>query len=358
MSVFRRLSRLGAVCLFLGLSILAAKASAGAATDAGTVGLGVCGALTASPGLADPWPAGKDVRPGDTIVVTDKGLGCRFTPAGKPAGRQVLLEARLTRPTNTDGGTAVDRWHVPARRGEPAAVVYAFYPPGQVTPGTWTLEIYANDVRLAAKTFTVVGSEVREPAAPSPTEDATPGAPTQPSEVAVPQSAAGNADPPVQTAAPAVPTRPALAATPQPAPGKIDPPAQTAAPSAPARPTPAAAPRPGAKLPPKGKPDAAGTPPVAASPKPGGTGFYALQTGLFSDAANAAGQAARLRAKGLPACVAEEGVGKSRRYRVLAGRYGERRSALAARSEVKAATGVSPLAYAVPPDQAAGLRCH
>ena len=360
MPVFRRLNRLGAACLLLGLWALGTGAPAGAAAQAGpdATGAGVCGALTVSPGLAEPWPAGKGVRPGDTVSVTDKGLGCRFTPPGKPAGGQVLLEARLTRPTNADGGTTVDRWHVPARRGEPAAVVYAFYPPGQVTPGTWTLEIYANDVRLAAKTFTVVGSEVREPAAPPPAGEATPEGPEQPSAAAVALPAPGKADPPAQTAAPAAPMRPAPNATPQPAPNKNDPPARTAVPNAPERPAPTAAPRSGAKLPPKAKPDAAGTPPVTVPLKPGAAEYYALQTGLFSDAANAAGQAERLRAKGLPACVAEEGVGKNRRYRVLAGRYGEKRAALAARSEVNAATGVSPLAYAVPPAQAAGLRCH
>jgi cell division protein FtsN len=360
MSVFHRLIRLGAACLLLVLWILVAGAPAGAAAQAGpdAAGLGVCGALTVSPGLAEPWPAGKGVRPGDTVSVTDKGLGCRFTPPGKPAGGQVLLEARLTRPTNAEGKTAVDRWHVPARRGEPAAVVYAFYPPGQVTPGTWTLEIYADDVRLAAKTFTVLGSEMREPAAPPPAEGETPSGPEQPSAASVALPAPGKTDPPSQTAAPSAPARPAPAAALQPAPGKAASPTQTAPPAAPVRPAPAAAPRPEAKLPPKARPEATGTPAATASPKPGVAGFYALQTGLFSDAANAAGQAARLRAKGLPACVAEEGMGKNRRYRVLAGRYGENRAALAARGEVKAAIGVTPLAYAVPPAQAAGLRCH
>ncbi|KAF5034848.1 hypothetical protein DSECCO2_591760 [anaerobic digester metagenome] len=84
----------------------------------------------------------------------------------------------------------------------------------------------------------------------------------------------------------------------------------------------------------------------------------ALQTGLFADAANAQGQAAKLRGRGIPACLVEEGQGKTKRYRVLAGRYGERRAALASRNEVRAAVGVSPLLFEVAPGVAAALRCH
>ena len=68
------------------------------------------------------------------------------------------------------------------------------------------------------------------------------------------------------------------------------PPASKAGSPAPAAPKPAAAP---AREP-------------AGKGKDAAKGFVALQTGLFADAANAQGQAAKLRGRGIPACLVED----------------------------------------------------
>jgi cell division septation protein DedD len=152
------------------------------------------------------------------------------------------------------------------------------------------------------------------------------------------------------------PTAPAKVATPGPASAQfaasgpasvqaaaVSPPASASAKAAPAT----------------AKAKAAAAPPREPAPaKLPAKGFIALQTGLFADAQNAVNQAALLRAKGIPACVAEEKQGGKARHRVLAGHFGDKRAALAGRGEVRAAVGVSPLLYAVEPAQAAGLRCH
>ncbi len=85
---------------------------------------------------------------------------------------------------------------------------------------------------------------------------------------------------------------------------------------------------------------------------------YALQTGLFTEAPNAESQAATLRSRGMPACVAVEGQGNRRRYRVLAGRFGDARVAARARGEVRAIVGAAPLVTRLDAGQLAGLRCH
>ncbi|EFL52804.1 Sporulation domain protein [Solidesulfovibrio fructosivorans JJ]] len=336
------LSRLGAACLLLALALSPARLCAAQETPrSGSFGFDVCGALTTDPGLADGWPAAKDVRPGEAVLNTDKGLGCRFTPAGEAGGGTVLLEARLTRPTATGDGTAVDRWRVSARKGEPAAIVYAFYPPGRAMPGQWSLAVYDGETRLAAASFTVVGSAIRSIVTPPAAEEALPGAP---------DGAAPNARPAAPTA-PAPAPAPTSEAAPKPAPEAASetPQPQSAPKAAPSE----AASKPAATA--KGPPAQPAAAKPAAAPA---TGFYALQTGLFADAANADAQAARIRRRGIPACVAVEGKGKDRRYRVLAGRYGDKRAALATRGEVGRASGVRPLIFAVGAAQAGKLRCH
>lgn len=343
MHVFRR-TRIGQTVfgLVMGLLTLANACPAAATTNeagAGLTGFGLCGALTVESGLVDPWPAGRGVRIGDTVATTDKGLGCRYTLPGRPA-KQTRLEARLTRPLALGEGTAVDRWHLAARRGEPVAVVYSFYPPGRVVPGQWTLELFDGDTRLAVQAFTVTGSEVRGTATPPPASEPVAGAGD--SEVPDRATRAAGSDKPGTPARPAPSEAPASQAS------------QTARPTAaPPRTTAAKA-----AVKPEARP---AQPPTGAVPDSGAsaaTGYYALQTGLFTDADNAAGQAIRLRGRGLPACVAAEGAGGTRRYRVLAGRYGEKRAALAARGEVRAATGITPLVFAVDARLSAGLRCH
>ncbi|WP_043786042.1 SPOR domain-containing protein [Solidesulfovibrio alcoholivorans] len=378
-----------------------------AAPQRGDAGFALCGGLSVAPGPGEPWPGDKALRPGESLSPADKGLGCRFVPPGKAGGAPLFLEARLTRPSGTDGAPVVDRWFVPARRGEPAAVTYAFFPPGAAAPGAWQLELFDGDAPVASQTFVMP-----EPAATGADTDAAPfavraaigvAAAAQPQQAAPELAPTAAATPDVTAAATSdageqAQTEPAPEAAPEAMPAPVAPPPppasakalapraaapdQAATPQAPAIAQKAPASAAPSEAPQKtsaaGKTVASPVPkagsPVPATPKPAAVaakepagkgkgkdapkGFVALQTGLFADAANAQGQAAKLRGRGIPACLVEEGQGKTKRYRVLAGRYGERRAALAARNEVRAAAGVSPLLFEVAPGVAAGLRCH
>ena len=378
-----------------------------AAPQRGDAGFALCGGLSVAPGPGEPWPGDKALRPGESLSPADKGLGCRFVPPGKAGGAPLFLEARLTRPSGTDGAPVVDRWFVPARRGEPAAVTYAFFPPGAAAPGAWRLELFDGDAPVASQTFVMP-----EPAATGADTDAAPfavraaigvAAAAQPQQAAPELAPTAAATPDVTAAATSdageqAQTEPAPEAAPEAMPAPVAPPPppasakalapraaapdQAATPQAPAIAQKAPASAAPSEAPQKtsaaGKTVASPVPkagsPVPATPKPAAVaakepagkgkgkdapkGFVALQTGLFADAANAQGQAAKLRGRGIPACLVEEGQGKTKRYRVLAGRYGERRAALAARNEVRAAAGVSPLLFEVAPGVAAGLRCH
>lgn len=366
--------------------------SAPAASQRGEAGFAVCGGLSVTPGPGEPWPGDRAVRPGEVLSPADKGLGCRFVPPGKAGGAPLLLEARLTRPSGTDGAPVVDRWFVPARRGEPAAVTYAFFPPGTAAPGEWRLELFDGDTRVASQTFVMpegdlddAPSAVRAAATASSQQDVpvpAPAAAANPDVAAASPSAAGEAEQaePAPEATPAPVAPPLLPASPSASAPRAAAPEQAATPQAPATAQKASAsPAPPAITQKTSTISKAATPPASkagspapAAPKPAAAparepagkgkdaakGFVALQTGLFADAANAQGQAAKLRGRGIPACLVEEGQGKTKRYRVLAGRYGERRAALAARNEVRSAAGVSPLVFEVAPDVSAGLRCH
>ncbi len=264
------LGPLGAACL-----LLAALAVPSAAWPAGrpeTVVLDACGPLAVEPGLAEPWPAGRAARSGATVSPTDKGLGCRFTVAGKPAGAPVLVEARLTRPT-PGGGQAVSRWFVPARRGEPAVAAYAFSPSDPAAPGLWTLELFAGDARLAGQAFTVPGAvgasasvsaeapapSAAMPAAPTPAGPPAPG-PEAPSQaVSAPPAAPVPAMPPESRDS-------GLGPAPEAPTGRE--PAQDVGQASPAAPTetPAAAPVPEAALPRAGSPSPASPSAVPAAP--------------------------------------------------------------------------------------------
>jgi len=259
-----------------------------------SVRLEACAALTAEPGLDAVWPAAAGLRPGGLALPGDKGLGCRFLLAGEPGGEAVAVEARLRRPASQGRDEAADRWFVPVRRGEPAVAAYAFAGPGGPAAGTWTLELVRDGKVLAQTRFEV--SPAVSPAADGPSAVSLPVRP--PSGPGDGQPAAG-------------PPSPSAAAAPLPRPAG----------------PPAAAKR---------------LPPVAAvSPR----AAYALQTGIFADPGNAQAQAARLRSRGIWACVAVEGAGTGHRYRVLAGRFADRQAALAGRDKVAGIAGISPLPF-------------
>ena len=327
------------------------------------IALESCGALLRETGPGDGWPGGKAVRPGRTVLPGDKGLGCRFLLTGEGDGGGVA-EALLARPL-PGGDTVVDRWFVPVRRGEAASAVYAFAPDQIVPAGDWTLTLAAGGVALAEARFQVAGDETAV-AAPPAAAAVRAAASVLPAP-ASPPSGSGEVAPAVVPAAPSpAPPAGATAAAAPPA-GAVPLPVPTAAPtpgpvSAPA-PTPRdasgpAAAGPTAAGPAKGKPQEPDARTRGAAKPAAATGYVALQTGLFADADNAAAQAVRLRARGMPACLAVAGEGAKRRYRVLAGRFGDRRAAAEAQGMVKAILGLVPLVYAVDAAEASRLRCR
>ena len=331
------------------------------------------------------------MRLGETLLPGDKGLGCRFTLTGEPAGGAVVVTVRLTRP-GPDGAPVEDRWFVPTRRGETAGAVYGFAPGQPATAGPWSLTLTADGAEPVTARFDApapVGETgptgLAAPALPTaaglppPAPKTTPvtvqpvtslspplvGEATAPT-VAAPDAAAIASDPaaePPSSAAGVAPAAdaplspPAMVAMPQAtpvAPAMVQPGAAGTA--KPAAPPPAKAPAPATAKPPTTSTaqSVAQAPAKSAAP----AGYVALQTGLFADADNAAVQAAKLRARGMPACVAVAGTETKRRYRVLAGRFGDKRAAGDARAAVTAILGLSPLWYTVDAAEVPRLRCR
>ena len=372
--------RLVPLCLAAVLLWTAAGRQAQAA-GAATLVLDACGAVLREPGLGDPWPGGKAVRLGETALPGDKGLGCRFTLTGEPAGAAAVVEARLTRPA--PGGEPVqDRWFIPVRRGEPAVAIYAFAPDRLVAAGSWSLTLTADGAAPATAHF-VAPAPAGKPgpapqAAPSPetaqaasslpppADDAAPPQPPAAASPAAPVFAsAPAAEPPAsadsaalapparQTAAAALQTPPSVPTEPQAAAGI------TAKPVAAVKARPeAAASTKAPPLPPAKSPAPAAAKPAGTAKPSAATGYVALQTGLFADADNAAAQAARLRSRGMPACVADAAPTAKPRYRVLAGRFGDERAARDARAAVTAILGLSPIVYVVDAAVLPRLRCR
>ena len=353
--LFRRLTcLLAALCL----SLPAAAATAGTDAPPAVTAL-VCGALIREPAPGEAWPAAKEVRPGEAVDAADRGLGCRFVVSGEAGQAPVAVSVRLTRPL-PEGGTAEDVWQAAARPGEPAVAAYALVAGLPVAAGEWTLTLTPPGGQPAVARFQVAGrpAEAAPPTAMSTAQGAktakTPSAQPHP-EPALPVAA-------LQTA-PAAP-EPAPAAVSAASSAPTEPNAQPAPPAAQAAAQPSRPPAAAASAA-KSEPPAAGK---ASAPRPDksapaskaepAAGYLALQTGLFADADNAAAQAAKLRGKGLPACLAVSDKDGKRRYRVLAGRFGDRRAAAAARTEVWAARGGAPI---VPPGGAGDiprLRCR
>ena len=350
-----------------------------AATEAGSgLVIETCGVLAPQAGGGDGLRPARLVRPGEVLGPGDKGLGCRFLATGEPKGGTVLVELRLSRPA-LGGGEAVDRWFVAARRGEVALADHIFASPDEATPGPWRLEFYRDGQLAAERRFAITAGP--ETAAPNDSATAPP-APDQNTAASVPQTAS----------APEAETEADLEVVPAPEPS----PDRPAPPDGPTGPTaPAVTEMPAATLPAVTSPKASGretaAPPPKAPPRPTAnnsartgnapdkaaeaarpatpprdqapqttpaSGYYAWQTGLYADADNAESQAARLRSRGFPACVVtEQGTG-GRRYRVLAGRFGDRGGALALRTEVGKAAGTGTVLYHVDPTTTAKLRCH
>ena len=353
MAVFPLLARRGLPAGLLAVLLWgAALPGTVGAAGAPTLVLESCGALLREPGLGDGWPAGRAVRPGQAVLPGDKGLGCRFALAGAGAG--AVVEARLVRPA-AGGGQAEDRWFVPVRRGEAASASYVFAPGQAVPAGDWTLTLAADGLPPAVARFET-SAGVGEPAAiaPAPVRSGPPPDVSAPRTAgpfpgAAPTSPAG----PDQTAgsSPVVAPPPRVVSSGEAAPaGTTTTPALAATPSRSAGP--AAAPLAAAAA--RTEKPRAGAETKSAP----ATGYVALQTGLFADADNAAAQAARLRARGMPACLAVSGAGAKRRYRVLAGRFGDRRAAAAARGDVAAILGVTPILSPVEAAEVSGLRCR
>ena len=357
-----------ATCLLAALLLGLSSGYARAGTDASpAVTALVCGALLREPAPGEAWPGARDVRPGEAVVASDQGLGCRFVVSGEAGQAPLAVAVRLTRPL-PEGGTATDVWQAAARPGEPAVAAYALVAGLPVAAGEWTLTLTPPGGQPAVARFQVAGRPA-EAAAPPPAA-----MPTAQGAKAVVKAAAAapRPEPALSVTAPQPPAAAPQAAPALPAPASApvtpaEPGNQTALPAAPTAAqttTPATAPA--------GQANAPAPPPQASGPgkaephpkKPPSSkgepaaGYLALQTGLFADADNAAAQAAKLRSKGLPACLAVSDKDGKRRYRVLAGRFGDRRAAAAARAEVMAATGVSPIVTPVAASDIPGLRCR
>ncbi|MFP5257586.1 MAG: SPOR domain-containing protein [Acidobacteriota bacterium] len=324
--------------------------------------LDACGAFQGATAPGGVWPGAKAVRLGESVLPGDAGLGCRFVLTGEPAGAAAVVEARLTRP-GSDGRPVEDRWFVPVRRGEAAVAAYGFAPGEAATAGPWSLRLAAEGISPVTARFVVAASAgipgTPVQAAPSPLAGNTP-APLPAGEPAVPAPA------PEQTSVPAPAAASGQAAAPPAAPSPAaNPPAMPqapaataqAAPAVPAKPVAPPADKPAVRAKDQPSPPAAPHPQAAAKPA-ALAGYVALQTGLFADDGNAAAQAAKLRSRGMPACLSVSGSGDKRRYRVLAGRFGDRRAAAEARPAVTAILGLPPVAYDVAPSEAARLRCR
>ncbi len=329
--LFRRLT-----CLLAALCLGLPAAAATAGTDAPpAVTALVCGALVREPAPGEAWPTAKEVRPGEAVGASDRGFGCRFVVSGEAGPAPVVVAVRLTRPL-PDGGTAEDVWQASARPGEPAVAAYALVAGLPVTAGEWTLTLTPPDGQPAVARFQVAGRPAEAAAPPTAMQAA-------PSAKATAQAAAAVAaapPAPAESNSPAVPQNVQAAAQPSRPPAAAASAAKTEPPAA----GKAAAPRPDKHAP--------------ASKAEPAAGYLALQTGLFADADNAAAQAAKLRAQGLPACLAVSDKDGKRRYRVLAGRFGDRRAAAAARSAVMAAAGVAPVVTPVAAGDIPKLRCR
>ncbi|HML56301.1 MAG TPA: SPOR domain-containing protein, partial [Solidesulfovibrio magneticus] len=71
-------------CLLVALCLSLSSGYARAGTDASpAVTALMCGALLREPAPGEAWPAAKDVRPGEAVAASDRGLGCRFVVSGE-----------------------------------------------------------------------------------------------------------------------------------------------------------------------------------------------------------------------------------------------------------------------------------
>lgn len=271
-----------------------------------------CGAVTPDVVSGAGLLPARLVRPGDRLAPGDRGLGCRVAVKGTPDGGSAVVEVRLSRP-GLAGNVVRDRWFVAVRPGTDTLAAHLFDAPIAAGDGPWTVDFLRDGRQVASRRFTVAAS---------------------PAEAASPVAGAAE-DPVVEVVAPQAP----------PAAASRKPPAPTASPAPAARPTAAA-------------PQTAPARTAAKPAVPSAKGYYAWQTGLFADAANAEKQAAALRAGGLPACVATEKTAAGRRYRVLAGRYGDRTVARARRGNVVRVVRDGPVLYHVEPAMIGRLRCH
>lgn len=408
MTVFSRMFRLPwarwgmlllvATGLGWGLSPTPVRAAARQARPLPGVTMQACGAMTVG---AD---GARLVRPGEILEPGDRGFGCLFTAKDVPKDGAVPVEVRLLRPT-VAGGQAWDRWFVALRPGRTSQAVYLSETPLTTASGPWTLELYRDGRPAARRQFVMAGG-------PGPSGDqdgaAQPSVETPPALAATPPAGdAGEkeaASPPTPVppapaasassdqAVPAtpVPTPPASAhsdaAIPAPVPvppvTPIAPEKPVPSPASPASPAPGvaapksapvaspavkpAAPAPAKRDIPVKKSETARPAPAAperkegkgAAEKPQGAGYYALQLGVFAQSDNAEALAVKVRGRGVPVCVAEERTAKGRRYRVMAGRYGDRRVALDRRREIRTASGVDAVLYHVEPAAIDRLRCH
>ncbi len=321
------------------------------------------------------------IRPAPVIETGEDGaFGAVFMLEGGQTGNIVPIEARLARARSGEDADAPPvRWFFPAEIGRPALASYRFYKDDPPPPGGWTLALYYEGGLIAESRFELAALAQKD-ASVAPTD--IPGEKSayggQNRSGAAPAASAAPAAHDGQSAAPAEqPARSASSSadvpgTPQPQEsqpaqaqaGHASAPGGQAPPSAPQAPQEKAAPEKAGAAASRDKTQK--TPPPAAKPardtakkaaaKP--LEFFAVQTGAFSKTANADRQAAALRAKGFPACVARDRRGKTPVYRVLVGKTPKRKEALVMRERLVRAGKTDALIKSLPSSLFDGAPCR
>lgn len=354
----------------LALVCLAAAGSGRAAGDPAVSGLAVlqAGTFAAVSGQESGSKNGRYrlVQTGEAVAArAGTAFGVEFEVRGGPPGAPVTVEAALVRPGGEQA--PVQRWLIATAVGEKAQAVGSFVYAWEAEPGPWRLALSVDGRVLAEQPFyvgerpaaspehaaappepvaappaTVTGEPVAGPQSPpAKGSDDVPATPTPPPAMAAPEQASPAAPTAPPAAAPAEKSaQPAASDTPNPSDGPAV--LQSVPDKAPGK-SPEKTPEKTPEKSPEKAPDKPADKPGAknahkpadkaraeAESKAKGP-MYLLQTGVFSVRGSAYDQAARYRAKGYPACVLEEGGGKTGRYRVIVGRFPDQERAAEAR---------------------------
>jgi hypothetical protein len=89
-------------------------------------------------------------------------FGFRYRISGEPAGQPITIK-KVTiypegglKPPNSPMPLQTDETELARKIGEPAFTAYIFDDPWELVPGTWTIQLWMGERKLAEKAFTVV----------------------------------------------------------------------------------------------------------------------------------------------------------------------------------------------------------